>query len=1340
LPYGSANWSVPNTKSFSLGSSQTAEQSQNLLWTSVPGHWQLTVSLGSTVQGILSYASSLSVTRPSPTRSTADVGQSVSFSVVASNGSVGPYRYLWTGLPTGCVTANAALLSCTPTGAGLSAVAVTVTDANGSTVTSESLSYRVFLDPVASAPVASPTSADVGQSATFSSSVSGGSGGFAYAWSGLPTGCPTASASVTCTMPTAAVLSLSFQATDSNGLSSTSPLLNFTVYPDPTSSVPTANRSSADVGQAVKFTAAPGSGSGGFTFAWTGLPAGCTGAGATIACTVTTASTNSISVTVTDSNGFAATSPTLTFVVFADPAASTPTASRSSVDLGQSVTFGTTASSGSGGYTYAWSGLPTGCSGTMASIVCTPSGAGTVLVRATVTDSNGFSVSSSTLSFTSYADPSVTTPSPSRASADVGQSVTFTASASAGSGGYVYAWSGLPTGCTSSTSTATCTTTASGTLSVTLTVTDSNGGSVTSASVSYTVDADPTVSTPTAGPKSVDVGQLTTLSTTASLGSGGYTYAWSGLPTGCSGTSSTLACTPTGAGAFTVTVTVTDSNGFAVSSAPLSITVYADPTVGTPTTNRSSVDVGQSVNFVATASLGSGGFSYVWTGLPPGCTGAGASIDCSVTASGTYSVSVSVTDSNGFTVVSKTLAYRVFDDPTVGTPIANRSSADAGQAVTFSGTASSGSGGYSYAWSGLPSGCSGAGAVKACSPSAAATLTIVLTVTDSNGFSVVSAALTFTVYAAPTEPAPSASPSSVDVGQTLQLTATPSMGSGGFTFAWTGLPAGCPSAPTTGSLRCLPTTPGDYTITVTATDSNGASATASRSFTVFADPSAGLPSANRTSADVGQSVTFTASVSGGSGGFVYAWSGLPFGCGSSGATIRCVVTAPGLYQLKVSVNDSNGVANTSRSIAFEVFALPSAQALGASNPSVDVGQSYTWAAAITANGSGGLVFAWSQVPSALSCGPLNGATITCRAAAAGRYDVTLTVTDSNGGASSTTSVVLLVVADPTVGAPKLSQAAIDANSSVSLSANASGGSGGLTFAWSGLPAGCSAVGPSVTCRPGTAGSFRVTVTVTDSNGFSVTSGPSLLTVNPALSATFPAVDPSNLPRAGTPYGLSAEVTGGTGPFDYAWQFGDGLLGNGPSPQHAYGSAGTYTVVLVINDSGGGSVRITERITVEAAPSSAGTTGSLGGSSWALVAGIAVVALALLALGLLRRRRSKGPTEPSDEPGPIEGASLGGPARPSTSEPLVGWSGPVGSAEGPKNGPEAEPIPRPGVGIPEERIDAPPARRIDSPPKPAPRAAPTPESEALPEGPSGCFVCGTPLDGDYCPKCRVHWRD
>ena len=217
-----------------------------------------------------------------------------------------------------------------------------------------------------------------------------------------------------------------------------------------------------------------------------------------------------------------------------------------------------------------------------------------------------------------------------------------------------------------------------------VTVTDSNGGSGHSPVLNITTYVDPTVGTPTANRSSVDVGQSVTFTASSTAGSGGLSYAWWGLPTGCQSTGSSAVCQPTGAGTFHVGLNLTDTNGWVATSGNLSFVVWPDPTVALPTGERSSLDVGQSVHFDAVTTSGYGNLSYLWSGLPHGCSSTNASAACTAVGAANLSVTLTVTDSNGYTVESLGLAFEVYNDPTVDVPSANRSSSDAGQAVTYS--------------------------------------------------------------------------------------------------------------------------------------------------------------------------------------------------------------------------------------------------------------------------------------------------------------------------------------------------------------------------------------------------------------------------------------------------------------------------------------------------------------------------------------------------------------------------------------------------------------------------------------------------------------------------------
>ena len=528
----------------------------------------------------------------------------------------------------------------------------------------------------------------------------------------------------------------------------------------PELSTPSPSSRAADVGQSVTFESTLLSpGSGGDTYVWHTSPSGlgCSSSTTlTLSCTPTSVGTYSVNVTVTDSDGRSSTSGTELFTVSSDPTVSTPSPSSTKVETGASVTFSVTASGGATPYSYAWNDLPSPCSGTdTASPVCTPATAGVYSISVTLTDANGYSVTSSVLSFPVLSGPSVATPSSSpEGSVDLGQTVIFTANATGGSGSYRYTWSGLPTGCSAASSaTVTCTPTATGLYSVSVTVVDSLGGTATSTPLVFAVYTDPTIGSLTVSPGTIDIGQTFqfALSAPSTGGAGSYRYVWSGLPVGCVSNDSTqLACTPIKEGSGTAEVTVYDANNV-TNASTVSWWVYTDPYLAGISADPRGIDLGQEVTFASIGLAGGTGvFSYRWTGLPAGCVGGNRStIECTPTTVGSENVTLNVTDTNGRSV-SRTAMFTVLADPTVGTPTASPGSVSVGRTVTFSVNVSGGLPSYRYNWSGLPAGCASVDAPSVtCTPSGSGTTEVSVTITDSNGFNVTSAALPYTVSSAP---------------------------------------------------------------------------------------------------------------------------------------------------------------------------------------------------------------------------------------------------------------------------------------------------------------------------------------------------------------------------------------------------------------------------------------------------------------------------------------------------------------------------------------------------------------------------------------------------------------
>jgi YVTN family beta-propeller protein len=423
-----------------------------------------------------------------------------------------------------------------------------------------------------------------------------------------------------------------------------------TVFADPLVSIPTAAPSKVDLGQSTTFGVTVDFGASPYSFSWRGLPSGCSSTLSSFSCSPSSSGSYTVSAVVADSNGYVATSGRLNFTVFLDPVAEVPVPSVTSgqVDAGQSVTFHDSAVLGTGVYTsYSWSGMPGGCSGSTENVTCSGPGlpAGQYSISVTVADSNNFSsIQSGNLTFSVEQDPVASTPSATRPSLDLGQTVTFASGASFGAGPYGYAWVGLPTGCASvDSATEACTPSAAGSFNVQLRVTDSNSFTVTSAALSFVAYATPTVEL-TANRTAFDAGQGVTLDATVAFGSGGDTYAWSGLPTGCAGAGPTISCLPSGAGKASVQVKVNDSNGYHASSG-IVVLVVSPPLAGTLTVSNQSVTVGQAVEFQANVSGGTAPVIETWS-FGDGTVGSGASTNHTYSKSGDYSVVLWINDSS----------------------------------------------------------------------------------------------------------------------------------------------------------------------------------------------------------------------------------------------------------------------------------------------------------------------------------------------------------------------------------------------------------------------------------------------------------------------------------------------------------------------------------------------------------------------------------------------------------------------------------------------------------------------------------------------------------------------
>ncbi|MEY4288988.1 MAG: hypothetical protein RLZZ30_1076 [Bacteroidota bacterium] len=686
----------------------------------------------------------------------------------------------------------------------------------------------------------------------------------------------------------------------------------------------------------------------------------------------------------------------------------------------------------------------------------------------TFTPSAGVCATTATLTITVNQLPNAAiTPPTSSVLTCSNPSITLTAT-----GGGTYSWSN---GTAVVGTNASLVVTSPGTYTVTVT---SANGCIATASQTITQN----ISLPTAGITPPSSAVLTCTTTSINLtATGGGTYSWSN-GTAVVGTNATLSVSSPG----TYTVTLTGTNGCSATTSQVitqNITAptasIANPATTILTCTTSSIDL-----------LASGGGSYSWSN-GSGVIGTSALLNTSTP--GTYVVTV--TGANGCTATAtQTITQNItVPNAVIATPITTILT------CTTTSIALTASGGGTYSWFDGSTVVGTNANLNVTTPN-----TYVLTVVGSNGCD---ATTTITITEDITPPLPSISAASSNLTCTntsIVLTAT-----GGGTYSWSGGSTGA---------NLTVTTPGNYTVTVTAP--NGC--TASEVQNITQNISAPSASVNATNGGVltctVTSVTLTAT-----GGGTYAWS-------NGNTTSSISVTTPGTYS--VIVTGANGCTTTVNQVITQNITVPTA-AINA--PSTTVLTCATTSISLVA--TGGATYSWSNGTTSV------GSSASLSVTLPGTY--TVTVTGSNG-CTATSSITITQNSAPPVAsitAPTTTELTCT-TTSISLTAT-----GGVSYSWSN---GTTVVGTNATLNVTAPGTY--TVTVTSSIGCTATAS-QVITQNitvPNASITAPTT--SVLTCTNPTITLSA-TGGGT----YSWSNGTSVVGTNATL--AVNAPGTYTVTV-----------------------------------------------------------------------------------------------------------------------------------------------------------------------------------
>ena len=470
----------------------------------------------------------------------------------------------------------------------------------------------------------------------------------------------------------------------------------------------------------------------------------------------------------------------------------------------------------------------------------------------------------------------------SRTGIELGGSVTLTTNATGGSFLFGYDYNGLPVGCTTVNATSlTCTPTATGRFEPNVTV-HSYGGSSANLTVNgpnLTVVTSLT-NTPSVSASEIDLGQSVWINSSVSGGEASYTYSYGLLPPGClSANTSTLRCTPTSPGSYTPTVSVKDAMG-SVNTTHLRFTVNPGLAV-TLTPGAPRVDLGLNLSLTAAASGGDGTYRFAWSGLPASCGAPTASsIVCATSLLGTVNASVTVEDTlNGTPAVAATV-ITVVPHPAVSIA-ASTLAGVAPFSVTFTSNVSGGVAPFAYQWV-FGDDLSADAADVSHTYESTGSFTATVWVNDSQGLgahtSVVvqavtgwASVLTATAWAA-------------ELGQSVVLNDSASGGVPPYTYAWSGLPAGCASA-NVPLLVCTPSATGTFAVSVAVTDGQNVSISRSHVFTVVAAIGGSAGATVTSACGYPENVTLSAAVHDGEGPYSYSWE-LPNGAVASTATVQ----------------------------------------------------------------------------------------------------------------------------------------------------------------------------------------------------------------------------------------------------------------------------------------------------------------------------------------------------------------------------------------------------------------------------------------------------------------------
>lgn len=447
-----------------------------------------------------------------------------------------------------------------------------------------------------------------------------------------------------------------------------------------------------------------------------------------------------------------------------------------------------------------------------------------------------------------------------------------------------------------------------------------------------------------------------------------------------------------------------------------------------------------------------------------------------------------------------------------------------------------------------------------------------------------------------------------DEGTVQNFTATPTDAGAAdtFTYAWSITKDDSPftlpqQTVTTGrTFAFTPTDNGSYVVTVEITDDNGGQTTASTANITVDNvaPTVSIP--NPANGTEGSPVVFVANASdaGSDDSLTYSWSvskggipgtpiTLPDDVVTTGSTFEFTPTDEGTYYATVVVTDEDGASATIANAVVITNEEPEVTITGAPTASVPEGTTVNLGTEVFDAGvDDGKEYLWTVsndgVTPSLADITVDESTFSYTVSRNGTFVITVRVRDGDGGTTYQNAIITVTNAAPTAQIVDAPAEPVAQGSSASFDVDAEDPSPTdvLSYAWhvtrGGVPYVLSnnvaTTNSTFTFEPTLAGSYVVTVTVTDNDGGTVDAASDLAVTNvaPIIESLGEANNTSGDVAKHTALSYSAVVADpGSETLTYTWTlYRDGevfLIEEGETYNFSPTLSGEYHVGLIVSD-------------------------------------------------------------------------------------------------------------------------------------------------------------------------------